>query len=183
MPNGNIYPRGFLLPLGPVGDSDDKNVRVPGDEEVSLLYTLYMNQTVNSESWEYRKRVFKAARRLFKDFSHWVGLQTKNEHIYGFNYEFLLDTLNYILTGKRSLSVTDWAGLLIEAPEPKKQDVIERFSKANLHPLFKEKGYATEDILTAWCAKPHGFEDMVCTLYVLFGNGLGNPNVSNSNCN
>lgn len=182
MPKGNVYPRGYMLPLGPVDDASCKNARVPGDEEVITLYTLYMNQNVNTDSWSYRKRVLIAARRLFKNFHTFAGMQVKNEYLYGMNYDFLQDTYNFILEGKRKTHPTNWMGLFIEHPEPRPQDIPARFSKHTPHKVLSV--YLTvEDILAAWCARPNGFEDMVCTLYVLFGNSLHKAKVSNSNCN
>lgn len=87
--------------------------------------------------------------------------------------DFLLDTVRFIQTGKRQMSVQNWRDLLPTLDDPvsvKPEDRVD----VNADKYYKDlviymKVCNTVDMLCHWCSQPKGFQDLVCTLDILFG--------------
>lgn len=137
-----------------------------GDATVDTLYDLYANRLVNTTAWTYRKRVLDAALRLFGKFDQWLLVQSENANLRGFNLEFIQDTLDFIRTGKRRMSLTTWIELLHEQDDVQQGSPDAREGK-NYFTL--QAGEDTVQLLQHWCSQPGGFQDLVTTLHVMFG--------------
>lgn len=155
-----IYPRLYTT-RRPFGDGV---VTSQGDETVNTLFGFLQDRTVNTTGWTYRNKVFQCALRMFGDIDQWFKDQRNNPRITGYNLEFLKDTLQYIRTGVRELSIESWVELVAEenshAAEP-------------THLIGKSLALGPQEntikLLQAWCSRNGGFEDLVGTLHVLFG--------------
>lgn len=163
-PNDVKYPRGYSRRLGSVPDTHIH----AGDEEIDQLYMTYLKGRVNHQGWRYRRQVISVAARLLRNFGQFLNQQSDNPYLYGFNYDFLLDTLKFIETGHRSMSVETWEGLLMENQPPNKDFKARPNFSVSQSPL-SVIGSKTEDVISRWCAQPKGFEDMLKTLTVMFG--------------
>lgn len=156
-----VYPRYFTSKL--LGS--DRDEKSDGDLEVIDLYAMYMNRFVKREAWPFQERVLSVALRLFgSNFESWLSMQRNNPKLRGMNLEFLNDTLRFIETGHRHVSYLSWIELMNELDDgvtlpPRNQSSI-------LRP-FKTK--ETAQVLQAWCRRPHGLDDLVCTLNAFFG--------------
>lgn len=170
-----LYPRGFMAIGDPFAKSHALNTmesvdfRFPktleGDEEVDTLYKLFISRSVNTNGWRFRRRVITAAARLFGDFRTWVTLQARyNEYLYDLNFDFLLDTWQFIMTGHRSMEPLTWQELLREHVDQKPGVAYSGRAGA-----FDFDGMKPEEVIGLWCSRENGFGDMVCTLHVLFG--------------
>lgn len=156
-----IYPRGFSRFRGTTDVIT--TVFSGGDGAVEMLYDVNLARTVNTEGWDYRSKVIsEGARLLGGDFKYFLAYNASmNDRVYGLNFEYLVDTANFIRTGRRKLSNTTWIELLLEKPEPSLG-------------IANQKRYLSvhkEDSLTLgqWLAQPDGFEDFLTTLHILFG--------------
>lgn len=137
-----------------------------GDATVATLYELFANRLVDSTAWTYRRRVLDTALRLFDRMDEWLLLQSENAHMRGYNLEFIQDTLNFIRTGQRTMSIETWLELLHEQGEIEQGSLDPRAAKTY---FTLQAGEDTVGILQKWCGQPRGFQDLVCTLHVLFG--------------
>lgn len=156
------YPRLYTSRLS----ADQDVVRSLGDATVAMLYELHVNRTVNTAGWTYRKQVLDTATRLFGDFAAWLSDQVRNPRVVGYNYQFLEDTLHFIRTGERELSVQNWLELVAEEDDFVKSPVP---VKDRPQTIKLRQGETTATLLQKWCAQPNGFEDLVCSLQLLFG--------------
>lgn len=160
-----FYPRGFSTqPSGPNPEAATSS----GDPQIDTLYKLYIARSVNTDSWEFRRRVITAASPLFGDLLHWFAFQASmNNKVYALNYKFLEDTLRFIQTGKREMSVMTWLDLLLEWPEEKANiATIQRLKGMNLtdvQPWLGEQG------ISRWLSHPSGFDDFITTVHIVFG--------------
>jgi len=162
-----VYSRGFIRHV----DVVPENKHVDGDAEVAGLWDIYMKGRVDHSGWAYRRSVISAAVRLLGSMPYFVTTQKLNPYLYGYNYEFLLDTLNYIKTGKRKMSIVSWKGLLSENGAPN-ADYKLRATKPENNAMTKFEAQVkqpTQDIISEWCSHPKGFDDMLQTLDVMFG--------------
>ena len=155
------YPRCYVT----ADKQGDSVIVSTGDQTVQQLYDVFVNRTVPTNSWQFRKQVLLTALRLFGDFAEWLNLQSRNQMVVGNNAVFIHDTLNFIRTGQRELSVENWIELINET-----EDVRQTPGLRNGQTSFTLiAGETTVQLLQAWVAQPAGLQDLVCTLHVLFG--------------
>lgn len=175
MPNFVQYPRGFISFAGGYLKSNVSITQSEGDPQIAILYKLYIARSVNVNSWEFRQKVLAEAARLIGNFRVWVISQASyNDSLYGLNWEFLKDTLEYIQTGHRKMSVSTWRELLLEYPPrvdntagPRRLDQLKAYEDVLQDVL--ENGYLARTSLTRWLGHDGGFDDLITTLNVFFG--------------
>lgn len=166
----NQYPRGYLVrldsSLSPLSMTQIQQNTVPSDPAIETLYKLYVGHGVNSEAWPFKRRVIKRCSQLFGNFNHWLKLQVaNNDNIYGLNLDFLLDTVKFIRTGHRDMSVFNWLELLAEYPDAHPGCAsVRRLDEFELRDPSE-----FDNFIGMWCSKEGGFQDMLCTAHVLFG--------------
>lgn len=158
-----VYPRLYTTRL-PDGDSV---VVSEGDESIEMLYKILLDRNTNSRSWPFYRNVLSNAMRLFGDLRTWIQDQKSNPNLVGYNAQFLMDTINFIETGKRELSVGTWSDLLTEGGTA---------HHANAVPPHLTNSRATSEIsdssnlfLQKWVSQPNGLEDLLMTLHLCFG--------------
>lgn len=192
-----IYPRGFLgTPLTlmvakketpfartykqkqfswALLDTPDK--KRYGDYEVEKLFSKYIRAEGNINSHAFRERIFKLAFKLFggNDFHFWFHAQ-KASPLYGdYQHRFLEDTILYLNTGKRELSVQAWDSLLSLSSETDEEVSDSRETKLFFGEKITGEGEKTPknrttvDVLQLWWNKPAGVGDLLYTLHILFG--------------
>jgi len=166
----NLFPRGYLVSLdgGPLA-----NVAGPVDIEtvtsnpkIEVLYKLYMGRDVNPETWAFRRRVIMECSKLFGNFRNWLILQAVgNDYVYGLNLEFLRDTVQFIRTGHRNMSVLSMTELLLEHPDKHPGTA----GPARLEAFDLRDTREFDNFIGMWCSHERGFDDMLCTAHTLFG--------------
>lgn len=162
------YPRGFTSALTEYPSASDMKTAIETacDEDVSVLINSYVTLGIQRESWAFRSRVLDAAARLFGDFRQWVHFQAAhNDHIYELNYDYLVDTLNFIRKGERAIAATTLKELLLERPAARHG--VATPARAEALRLNDTKEF--ENYLGKWVAHEGGFEDLLITLHVFFG--------------
>lgn len=160
---GYLYPRGFIAP-SPRGDI----IRVTGSGDINAVYDQMMQRTVNHNGWSFQKRVLQVAMNCFSNFPLFINTQKNNPFLYGYNYEFLIDTLRYIQTGRRRVSVQNWLALLLENHRPN-NDYRDRGSSKDIQDFMQAVGSADSTVVATWVSRPGGLNDLVVSLYIMFG--------------
>lgn len=139
-----------------------------GDPRVVDLFVEYTNFPRRTVHWEFRKRVIDLARILFNGNYNWFIRQDNNAYITEHNYAFLQDTVRFIATGRRRLSIHTWPMLLTAEPASGLQLIEDR---RVISELFKDLGLSTNNnnVLQKWLSQENGFDDLMYTLNMLFG--------------
>lgn len=161
MPLITVYPSRFTS-----RGSGEGVVVSTGDVTVKSLYDIYMARTASSRSWRYRRAVLETAMRLFGEFDVWLNDQMGNPNINGFNRSFINDTVTFIEGGSRSTSVFTWRDIIDGST-----DLGRSISLSQLAIVPGKRGDQgkTSKIIQRWCSRERGIEDLILTLYVLFG--------------
>lgn len=140
-----------------------------GDPDVVELYAEYMNAGVDSLTWTFRKKAITVALDAFDVIDGFsFTAQDANDHVFDYNYLFLLDTIKYLATGKRTQDLSTWGELITQLPEARRG--VER-NRTQIEDCIRELDLtmSAEAIVKAWCSWPQGIDDMICTLHILFG--------------
>lgn len=159
-----VYPRLYTSRL-----KDGEGVVVSqGDESIELLFKTSLDRSVNvRNAWPFHRSVLINALRLFGDLREWAVEQLSNPNIVGYNRQFVTDTMNFIETGKRELSVATWADLVSEGGAGHHAHAIpQRLLDTK---LLSTSSDTSLQMLQKWVSQPNGFEDLINTLHLLFG--------------
>lgn len=139
-----------------------------GDQSVIELYREYETGMHDTQGLNFRFRVIDCALRLFGDFRTWTVLQRNNPNLIGYNIEFLRDTIKFITTGHREMYPLVWAELVSE-----KNEHAPHATHLTLPELNVPHDMTTPQVIQLWGSRRGGFEDMLQTLFVLFGFARG----------
>lgn len=192
-----LYPRGFLgAPQGPKIEKmprpfdeqlsrvqtqfsllrpTESNSLVP-NQNVESLYSEYINNGARVLDFDFRKRVLITALNAFGTtmFDMWYQKQTTSPAFGDLHSQFIDDTLRFIADGKREMSVETWGSLLTYSDKGELHREVSEYAAEFFG--ISTRGYNRHrrnatlvEIIQQWTSKPNGFEDLLCTLHVLFG--------------
>lgn len=140
-------------------------IQSKGDLAVNLLYDTLVDRRYNHTNFAFQAQVIDVALRLFGDFGIWLEAQRHNPQIVGHNRAFLDDTLKFIAGGDRDLRIENW----IELVSSDEADIhLANLRIPQIAPR-PQQSPSTIVLLQNWCSRPDGLEDLLSTMYLLFG--------------
>ncbi len=140
--------------------------------EVTELYKRYQANTNLLTDIDERERVLKLATIHFgKNGLHeWLEIQTKFAKISYSHLEFLLDNLNFIVSGRRQTSLGMWENLILKDD---RSPLVELEKSEGLRVALKDARKSIEGFLSNtlhnWVSHTGGYQDLLYTLYLIFG--------------
>lgn len=164
----DLTPQGFRIPLYDnkrLGDGPDELV-------VSSCAKLASDRTGETHTWNFQRKIINRGLDLFGDFREFLKAQDSNPSLTAHQRAFLEDTIQFICTGRRSMTLELRATCLAMESDER---APERFSPSrSTRPLYELYSLPSEDYMYHWIGHARGFTDMVCTLNVIFGD-IKNP--------
>lgn len=142
-------------------------------EDISKLYNRWCGDPTCLNEFETREELLKVTKSLFGTPSlfKWLRLQTEHADLGDLHNTFLLDTLEYLCGQPRKVEAVQWIRLLEKAI--KSRAIPVKFDKFFDRELYHHEGILPGnliDIIQLWTGKPRGFEDLLITMYIIFGN-------------
>ena len=99
------------------------------------------------------------------DLRQWLWVQvSSNDLVHGYSLDFLKDTINYVNTGHRELSIDTWYNVIDSTPTKQSLDV-----NARLDTFKNITILSTDEFLSRWLTHENGVRDMFQTAHLLFG--------------
>jgi hypothetical protein len=190
------YPRGFLGPdTGPsfaqaakkmsnlgqlnmyyVGEVNKDQSPIDPNVQVEALYARYVKQAGIYGTFEFRKAVVVTAFQAFgtKSFDAWFEAQYQSPGVTDLHGRFLEDTIRFIETGRREMSLETWGSLLRISAEGctigKMSEEVQEFFGINRDGRRRHQDHCNlVSVFQEWLSKPNGMEDLIGTLHLLFG--------------
>lgn len=151
--------------------SQSRIIKINGDKRVDDLMLEFINFPRRTVYWEYRDKFITLTQELLNSRTNWFLMQDSNNLVSDIKIKFILDTVRFIFTGRRQIAINAW-GDLLGADNGKTTDVLKR---TMIYDYLKELDIVSSDALALnnfiqnWVSKPNGFDDMVFTIYYLFG--------------
>lgn len=160
------YPRGFLaLPHDDIEEVQPKIEKIAGDKIVETFYRQYLQLSIGKLNWTYRSATIERFQELIGDIYNFIEINAAhNDYLYGNNWDFFVDTLNFIRTGESRMSLFTWREMCNDEPE-KIPGVASAARLAGLNIQPNE----FDHYVAKWCSQPDGFEDMLCRAQIMFG--------------
>lgn len=140
-----------------------------GDPRVHDLFVEFTNHPRHAATWDFQKRVLEVAQDIFQGDYSWFMRQDSNALVRDQNYAFILDTVKFIATGRRKFSIHTWP-TLVSYDVPVVNESVE--GRRDIYRLIDELKVPSETnaFIQRWVSQPKGFDDLVYTLHLLFGN-------------
>lgn len=195
--NAVVYPRGFLgfnigLPVEKRGANTAKlleSVRfnkdvdetrlVISNKKVEELYLAVQTAQCTTKSFDFRERILLVALHAFgtTSFLDWLILQEKSPYLTDIHQRFINDTLNFIQTGRRGMSIVTWKSF-IRVREVNAGDTTPALNTRSYFNIngpvdTRAQKFSLVENINAWVRQEGGFEDLLFTLHILFGDSEG----------
>lgn len=149
---------------------------------VAELFTQYCSNNNMLKDFDFREQLLTVALDLLnfegRAFSSWIYIQKCSPKLTAMHKRFLMDTLNYISTGKREIEIDSWGSMLTM----RKLNDADRKAAFAPEALFDKPESNTVcgsslpnmsvDVLVKWTAQPKGFRDLMVFLNIVFGRKL-----------
>lgn len=158
--------RGFVLDRLAVGVS--RGIEWYANAAVDQYYADLHHSTAPVNSWEWRRDAIETVHKLFTLTPNFFNTQLDSgQPLPPRALDFLYSTLNFIRTGRRSLSVWNWVELLdfhptvVPVAYRTRQDFKDEFADLLQLPMSR--------LIALWLQQPMGLQDLILTAYVIFG--------------
>lgn len=156
------FPSGYRCPL-----KDGIKNEIISDPDVALLWKEYKLGLADPLSFDTQQRLIRCANRLFGNFSEFLTANDQNTRISEQGYEFLKDTIEFITTGKRTVSISSRTGIMAtEVRMHRTENPKASARKVKLKDLLDS--IHDRDVLWCWLKHRNGIMDLLSTVNILF---------------
>lgn len=154
-------------------------------KEVDDLYEEWSKNNTLIKTMEFRERIIKAAKNAFNNISiyNWLNIQKYANTVTSTHVNFISETIGFVLGSPRSIQTSQWIRLLevSEKAQSINLDIDKYFNKNNIQNQVKFSSSLLTDFIVTWVSQPNGFEDMLLSLYVIFGDRPAVTDVADKN--
>ena len=168
----NQYPSGLRTVAGRYDPAIDyrmyriTNVKDGDPVLVELIKRLSLSRLHNLDSMD-KLAFIDCAKRLFGDFDSFVKYNIENNNlIHGHDLDFLMDTVEFVNGGVRSLSIETWMNLLNQEPKKPADVPVDPYITLN---------YTGTNYIGKWLRQPNGMADLISTLIIMFRLKISDP--------
>jgi hypothetical protein len=155
------YPTGFRVPL-----NQDTKRETAVDTVLLDILANYKKGNVSPFMFAFYDELVLTINRLIPDFIDFLDANDQNTKISQQAYEFLADTIAYINTGKRPVTIN--SRMSICASEVQSDTYENKFAAQRKTMLRNLLRVPAKDIVFAWLRHKDGVVDMLCTLQFIF---------------
>jgi len=161
-----------------VNQHNTSDSSIIANPDVESLYATLIKNDIKITSPAFRTNALEVALNSFGSISFliWFASQYHSPAAGNLHGKFLIDTLKFISTGVRNMSMETWNSLIMITDEGDKIGVMpdaakEFFGLSDVSDLRgARQNTMLTDIIQQWCSKPGGLEDMIGSMHIFFGN-------------
>ena len=146
--------------------------------EVNDLYDSWCKFPAKIREFEFREQILLSAMKAFNVDSiyKWIDAQNKLAQMSNYHDKFLEDTFNFILGRPRCIELPQWVKLIEFEHHPRAIALnYDNFFHGGCLPS------GLPELFNLWLSRPNGFEDLLQTAYVIYGNRPWITNVREKN--
>ena len=140
-------------------------------EQLNSVREIY-DELKSARHWvtgfDFARRATEACAYPYGDFVQWAQLHAMTLNLTTTQFDFLLDCLRFITTGKRVMQLTLWARLVL----PQNGNQIKESVHAERLKRLKDAGIGSvigSNPIPMWCSHENGLSDMIISTAILFG--------------
>lgn len=148
-------------------------VNTYNNSRVNNLYNQYSKNLSVSGNFAFRKQILSLALDLFRPLGslYIFANQKESTYISQLHIDFLVDTILFIYTGKRTVNISTWNRMLAlnEASTTIDTSKLDKLIDNTVDSPYGALSSTPEKLVQDWCSNENGIEDLLCTLYILLG--------------
>jgi hypothetical protein len=145
--------------------------------EIEQYYRRWLGEGQTVNTFEFREQVLVSAIQAFgtESFHDWYMEQFRSPAFGDLHHRFLEDTLGFIESGTRSLSLQNWMAVINQTDDGANEQILgakaAEFFGVPIpgHRYRQPQNRWLLPVMQRWLSHPQGFEDFLLTLRVLFG--------------
>lgn len=161
------YPTGFRVPL-----DDSAKQEIACDAELQSLLVQYQNRKLPLTAFTSYDPLIVLAKKLIGNFVDFLDANDTNSKISEQGYLFLADCVEFINTGKRTVSINSRIAIMqneFASGQYENPNAVRRRTM-----LRNQLAVPAVDFIFAWVRHRGGLTDMLCTLQFLFATDFRN---------
>ena len=168
----NITPRGFVYGVKPADENREPNFKL------DAIFTAMISRPLDLKKLQFKRMVIEEALKAFgtNSFTDWIMNQITSPFMDELHIDFIKDTVNYILTGERKYDSSTWNSIIsreivVPATRVELTDLgIDEFLGISSGGVPREyRINYVKDVLKVWLTSESSLQDLIYTLYILFG--------------
>lgn len=150
---------------------DQESMVETGEASVNALARRKLDRNFNPLSWDDVATVIDQTILLFGGFKNWAMDQLKsNTRVYGHRSEYLIDTIGFVLNGRRYMSNESWLLLLVDMDNGA---AMKTPLGTSIDQLLDRMDLMDDDqLIQRWISHPDGVVDLVDSLFAFFGHKI-----------
>ena len=138
-------------------------------EGLNSVYDVYMERNTklgSTDTFDFFKRAAETCAYTYGDFLQWGRVHATAAKISVTQFDFILDNIRYIKTGRRMMSLSNWARLVKFEPG---LQVTESQHALRLKMLEQELVGLPNNPVPLWCSHEGGLDDLITATAIMFG--------------
>ena len=148
---------------------------------VDGLFREYHSNSDSIKDFDFREKILIAGKYYLADangsFYSWINDQLKSDKLTAMHKEFLIDTLRFIKTGTRKVSIESWyriidprpIGINDKLPAFTPSLYVNNCSYESTNYHYDKLPMKISNVLAEWTSHRHGFIDLIYSLAVIYG--------------
>lgn len=170
-PSGIVYPDKLKEQRNYGGCENPTYGWADAKQELNSIYESVMQRTTNQIPMDTVNEIVKLAIYLFggKQFYQLMDYQHDNGNFQGDKRRFAIDTLKFIQTGQRDMSITTWVRYLSVQDVGYLSELRGLIKEPSIIDAVKEFSAGVTNPYTAWLKHDGGVMDMLYSMFILFG--------------
>lgn len=136
---------------------------------LNTVYDVYMerkSRIASTETFEFFKRAAETCAYTYGDFLQWARVHATAAKISATQFDFILDTIRFIKTGRRMMSLSNWARVVKFEPN---LQVTEAQHANRLKLVERELEGLPNSPIPLWCSHESGLDDLITATAIMFG--------------
>lgn len=159
--------RGFLVTVDSKHHKD--TARWYCNPAINAVYREFNDHGIDKKNWSWLGKTCELLARQLSATPRFVEFQFTSDRPVPFRAtDFMMDTLNYLTTGRRKLSIENWFDLLEVNPTvmtPVANSIVNRATD-DYCTLIR---MSSVDLVCRWLQQPDGLKDLITSCMLIFG--------------
>ena len=138
-------------------------------EGLDSVYEVYMERKSkrgDTQTYDFLKRAATACAYTYGDFLQWARVHAMAAKISVTQFDFIIDTIRFIKTGRRRMNLPLWARVLKFEPN---LQVTEVQHATRLKLIEQELEGLPNSPIPLWCSHEGGLDDLILASAIMFG--------------
>ena len=137
-----------------------------GLDSVRDVYMERKSKLGSTQDFEFFKRAATTCAYTYGDFLQWARVHAMAAKISVTQFDFILDTIRFIKTGRRVMALSNWARVVKFEPN---LQVTEAQHSARLKMIEYELAGLPTSPISLWCSHEGGLDDLILATAIMFG--------------